>query len=145
MLKRFLLALILLVGACAPIEPREPSAFERVCDVLIEDEVIASCDGVYAPEVIVTIMLPVLAGPWLHGMTVYEEDRIFVNAEATIPLGIIIIHEMIHWVVRQGQATLATRCESEALARKYTERLTGQPPGNWRADYGCLGKSRGPR
>lgn len=143
MLKRFLLALILLVGACAPIEPREPSAFEQVCEALEADEVV-SCDGVYEPEIIVTIMLPVLAGPWLHGMTVYEEERIFINAEATIPLDIIIIHEMVHWVVRQGSEIIA-RCESEALARKYTERLTGHPPGNWRDDYGCLGRSQGPR
>ena len=132
---------LLLLGfvSCAAVDPEPPTALEIVCAAL-EADGIASCDGVYSPEIIVTALLPALAGPTLLGVIFYDEERIFVNINANIPLDSIIIHEMIHWVVRKGRNFDTPRCESEDIARIYTEKLTGQPAGDWREGYGCVGQ-----
>jgi hypothetical protein len=127
------------IGACTwqwQYEPQPPTTFEQVCEVLERDGH-ASCDNVEPPEVVVTYLIPWLA-EGLHGVTIYEENRIFINPQSIYPVDDILFHELIHWVLRKGNIYPPGRCDSEALARKYTESERGIEQGDWRLGYGCL-------
>lgn len=142
-MKRLLIMGVLLalsIGACVwqwDYVPTPPTTFEQACEVLERDE-LALCDNVSPPEVITTILLPWLA-EGIHGVTIYEEERIYLASRGEFDPDDVLFHEMIHWILRKGNDIPPDRCTSEEIARKYSTSERGLPGGDeWRMGYGCL-------
>jgi len=142
------IAVALSIGACAwqHQATHEPTEFEQVCAVL-EAKELASCEGVLEPEIIYTELLDIFSGEWgtIHGMTFYDESRIFINSMSDENLSDILVHEVVHWVLRKGRSEedRLSRCDGEALTRDIVYEMRGVPPGNWRAGYDCYAVSFG--
>lgn len=135
------IAVVFAVGACVscanvPVVVKEPTVFEQVC-AKVEQEYGNTCDEVDEPTVMRTLLINIIGA---YGITVYEEDAIYIAAELPEPTTYesVLYHEMIHWVLRKsGTMVPADRCESERVAREWTFEEHGDEPGDWQATYGC--------
>lgn len=111
----------------------ELTPFEQVCKALK-----AACvqDGILPPIVVISEVVDPFN---VHGLYIHGEPYIFINSATDLPYDTIIIHETVHYVIVEA-GLVFTYCGSERAARKITLALTGEKPGDWEVNYGCVGK-----
>lgn len=143
-------AVPLAVGACTTqhFVNTLPNEFDLACEVL-EKDYEDVCDGLTEPDVIISMApavvkalgfyIPRVGEKFVYVLPQWALDKLQeANPLREVPSqSSVILHETIHYILDWGGVT-AERCESEALARKYTAIATGQPEDpNWRIRYGC--------
>jgi hypothetical protein len=110
-----------------------PTTYEQVCEVMEARYEQPLCEGLPAPTVVVTQLVPM----GYNGLYFEGETAILIATHREESLEHVVIHETVHYIMYWRDLP-RTRCSGEGVAREVTAQVTGVPEEpHWRDWYGC--------